>query len=112
MAYGSCVYKAFSTRGLTLVIGFFRWTIVSMPHTKYRDGWWTGILINVLERSRYKVYFDDPPKVIDFDRSEDSLGMSLWWLVVSVVVIAFQEKYWVWVERGVKLGLKKILLAF
>lgn len=33
----------------------------------YRDGWWTGVVRKVLEGSRYRVYFDNPPDVIDFD---------------------------------------------
>ncbi|KAJ9171694.1 hypothetical protein P3X46_015022 [Hevea brasiliensis] len=34
---------------------------------RYRDGWWTGVVRKVLERSRYRVYFNNPPDVIDFD---------------------------------------------
>ncbi|KAG8663620.1 hypothetical protein MANES_01G230800v8 [Manihot esculenta] len=34
---------------------------------RYRDGWWTGIVRKVLEPSRYRVCFDNPPDVIDFD---------------------------------------------
>ncbi|GLT59814.1 hypothetical protein SLA2020_326120 [Shorea laevis] len=37
---------------------------------RYRDGWWTGILRKVLENSRYRVYFDNPPDVIEFERSD------------------------------------------
>ncbi|XP_038682103.1 DUF724 domain-containing protein 6-like isoform X2 [Tripterygium wilfordii] len=33
----------------------------------YRDGWWVGTVKKVLEGSRYRVYFDNPPDVIDFD---------------------------------------------
>ncbi|XP_048232920.1 DUF724 domain-containing protein 6 isoform X3 [Ricinus communis] len=33
----------------------------------YRDGWWNGIVRKVLDGSRYRVYFDNPPDVIDFD---------------------------------------------
>ncbi|XP_065860282.1 DUF724 domain-containing protein 7-like [Euphorbia lathyris] len=33
----------------------------------YRDGWWTGVVRKVLEGSRYRVYFSNPPDVLDFD---------------------------------------------
>uniref|UniRef100_A0A2P2L4I5 Uncharacterized protein LOC105137022 isoform X3 n=1 Tax=Rhizophora mucronata TaxID=61149 RepID=A0A2P2L4I5_RHIMU len=33
----------------------------------YRDGWWTGTVAKVLEDSRFRVYFDNPPDVLDFD---------------------------------------------
>ncbi|XP_038683620.1 DUF724 domain-containing protein 6-like isoform X2 [Tripterygium wilfordii] len=33
----------------------------------YRDGWWVGTVRKVLQGSRYRVYFDNPPDVIDFD---------------------------------------------
>ncbi|GMI85833.1 hypothetical protein HRI_002252500 [Hibiscus trionum] len=34
----------------------------------YRDGWWTGVVRKVLKKSIYRVYFDNPPDVIEFDR--------------------------------------------
>lgn len=33
----------------------------------YRDGWWTGTIRKVLEDGRFRVYFDSPPDVIDFE---------------------------------------------
>ncbi|KAF3436567.1 hypothetical protein FNV43_RR23659 [Rhamnella rubrinervis] len=33
----------------------------------YRDGWWTGIIRKVLNNSKYRVFFDNPPDVIEFD---------------------------------------------
>ncbi|XP_059435515.1 DUF724 domain-containing protein 7-like isoform X3 [Corylus avellana] len=35
-----------------------------------RDGWWTGVVVKVLGDSRYRVYFKNPPDVIEFDRKE------------------------------------------
>ena len=37
---------------------------------RYRDGWWTGVVRKVLEKSKYRVYFDNPPDVIEFDRKD------------------------------------------
>ncbi|XVF72786.1 hypothetical protein PTKIN_Ptkin12aG0148100 [Pterospermum kingtungense] len=37
---------------------------------KSRDGWWTGVMRKVLEKSKYRVYFDNPPDVIEFDRKD------------------------------------------
>ncbi|XP_022757793.1 DUF724 domain-containing protein 2-like isoform X2 [Durio zibethinus] len=37
---------------------------------RYRDGWWTGVVRKVLEMSKYRVYFDNPPDVIEFDRKD------------------------------------------
>ncbi|XVE77519.1 hypothetical protein DITRI_Ditri13aG0069600 [Diplodiscus trichospermus] len=34
---------------------------------RYRDGWWTGVVRKVLEKSKYRVYFDNPPDVIEFE---------------------------------------------
>ncbi|KAK8650647.1 hypothetical protein V6N13_140276 [Hibiscus sabdariffa] len=34
----------------------------------YRDGWWTGVVRKVLKKSKFRVYFDNPPDVIEFDR--------------------------------------------
>ncbi|XWS31860.1 hypothetical protein CRYUN_Cryun23aG0111900 [Craigia yunnanensis] len=36
----------------------------------YRDGWWTGVVRKVLEKLKYRVYFDNPPDVIEFDRKD------------------------------------------
>ncbi|OMO64050.1 hypothetical protein CCACVL1_22090 [Corchorus capsularis] len=36
----------------------------------YRDGWWTGVVRKVVEKSKYRVYFDNPPDVIEFDRKD------------------------------------------
>ncbi|XWS76684.1 hypothetical protein CRYUN_Cryun01aG0198700 [Craigia yunnanensis] len=41
----------------------------------YRDGWWTGVVRKVLEKSKYRVYFDNPPDVIEFDRK----GLRVHW---------------------------------
>jgi hypothetical protein len=35
-----------------------------------RDGWWTGVVVKVLGDSRYRVYFKNPPDVIEFDRKD------------------------------------------
>nr|KJB24433.1 hypothetical protein B456_004G145200 [Gossypium raimondii] len=37
---------------------------------RYRDGWWTGVVRKVLAKSKYRVYFDNPPDVIEFDRKD------------------------------------------
>ncbi|XP_022728035.1 DUF724 domain-containing protein 2-like isoform X2 [Durio zibethinus] len=36
----------------------------------YRDGWWTGVVRKVLEKLKYRVYFDNPPDVIEFERKD------------------------------------------
>ncbi|XVF32929.1 hypothetical protein REPUB_Repub17cG0125200 [Reevesia pubescens] len=36
----------------------------------YKDGWWTGVVRKVVEKSNYRVYFDNPPDVIEFDRKD------------------------------------------
>lgn len=33
----------------------------------YRDGWWTGVIRKVLNNSKYRVFFDNPPDMIEFD---------------------------------------------
>lgn len=35
----------------------------------YRDGWWTGIIRKVLGKSKYRVFFENPPDVIEFELS-------------------------------------------
>ncbi|XWS36070.1 hypothetical protein CRYUN_Cryun20dG0052500 [Craigia yunnanensis] len=37
---------------------------------RYRDGWWSGVVRKVLEKSKYRVYFDNPPDVIEFERKD------------------------------------------
>ncbi|EOX95351.1 Domain of Uncharacterized protein function 724 6, putative isoform 1 [Theobroma cacao] len=37
---------------------------------RYRDGWWTGVVRRVLEKSKYRVYFDNPPDVIEFESKD------------------------------------------
>ncbi|XP_020538522.1 DUF724 domain-containing protein 6 isoform X2 [Jatropha curcas] len=45
---------------------------------RYRDGWWTGIVRKVLESSRCRVFFANPPEVIDFDGKD--LRVHLEWV--------------------------------
>lgn len=33
----------------------------------YRDGWWTGVISKVLGDSKYRVFFENPPDVIEFE---------------------------------------------
>lgn len=33
----------------------------------YRDGWWTGTVRKVLDNGKFRVCFDNPPDVIDFE---------------------------------------------
>ncbi|XVF22044.1 hypothetical protein REPUB_Repub12eG0140400 [Reevesia pubescens] len=42
----------------------------SVVDARYRDGWWTGVVRKVLEKSKYRVYFDNPPDVFEFDRKD------------------------------------------
>ena len=37
---------------------------------RYRDGWWSGVVRKVLEKSKYRVYFDNPPDIIEFERKD------------------------------------------
>ncbi|XP_030482161.2 DUF724 domain-containing protein 3 isoform X1 [Cannabis sativa] len=34
----------------------------------YRDGWWTGVVKKVLGFDRYRVFFENPPDLIEFER--------------------------------------------
>ncbi|XP_050367438.1 DUF724 domain-containing protein 3-like isoform X2 [Argentina anserina] len=35
----------------------------------YRDGWWTGVVHTVINKnSRYSIFFENPPDVLEFDR--------------------------------------------
>lgn len=43
-----------------------------------RDGWWTGVVVKVLGNSNYRVFFENPPDVLEFDRKE--LRVHLEWL--------------------------------
>lgn len=42
-----------------------------------RDGWWTGVVVKVLRDSRYRVFFENPPDVIEFHRQD--LRLHLEW---------------------------------
>ncbi|KAK3194331.1 hypothetical protein Dsin_025641 [Dipteronia sinensis] len=33
----------------------------------YRDGWWTGTVRKILEDGKYRVYFDNPPDLLEFE---------------------------------------------
>lgn len=44
----------------------------------YKDGWWIGVVRKALEGPRYRVYFDSPPDVIDFDGNQ--LRLHLKWV--------------------------------
>ncbi|KAG6704193.1 hypothetical protein I3842_07G123500 [Carya illinoinensis] len=43
-----------------------------------RDGWWTGVVVKVLGNSKYRVFFENPPDVIEFDRKD--LRVHLEWV--------------------------------
>ncbi|XP_004288549.1 PREDICTED: uncharacterized protein LOC101309389 isoform X2 [Fragaria vesca subsp. vesca] len=35
----------------------------------YRDGWWTGVIRKVIKKnSKYSIFFENPPDVLEFDR--------------------------------------------
>lgn len=36
----------------------------------YRDGWWTGTVRKILEDGRFRVYFDHPPDIIEFEAKD------------------------------------------
>ena len=37
----------------------------------FQDGWWTGVVTEVVERnSRYKVFFSNPPEELEFGSSD------------------------------------------
>lgn len=36
----------------------------------YRDGWWTGTVRKVLDNGKFRVCFDNPPDVIDFEAKD------------------------------------------
>lgn len=36
----------------------------------YRDGWWTGVITRVLDDSKFVVFFQNPPDLIEFGVSE------------------------------------------
>ncbi|PON42055.1 Agenet domain containing protein [Trema orientale] len=36
----------------------------------YRDGWWTGLVKKVLGNSKYRVFFENPPDVIEFEQKQ------------------------------------------
>ncbi|GMI76010.1 hypothetical protein HRI_001270100 [Hibiscus trionum] len=50
--------------------GAHQFEVNDVVDASYRDGWWTGVVRKVLEKSRYRVYFDNPPDVIEFDRKD------------------------------------------
>ncbi|KAL4290952.1 hypothetical protein GQ457_14G021260 [Hibiscus cannabinus] len=50
--------------------GAHRFDVNDVVDACYRDGWWTGIVRKVLGKSKYRVYFDNPPDVIEFDRKD------------------------------------------
>ncbi|KAL4324834.1 hypothetical protein GQ457_11G002230 [Hibiscus cannabinus] len=50
--------------------GAHQFEVNDVVDASYRDGWWTGVVRKVLERSKYRVYFDNPPDVIEFDRKD------------------------------------------
>ncbi|XP_041022161.1 DUF724 domain-containing protein 1-like isoform X6 [Juglans microcarpa x Juglans regia] len=44
----------------------------------FRDGWWTGVVVRVLGDSSYRVFFENPPGIFEFDRKY--LRVHLEWL--------------------------------
>ncbi|KAK8639604.1 hypothetical protein V6N13_137977 [Hibiscus sabdariffa] len=50
--------------------GAHQFEVNDVVDASYRDGWWTGVVRKVLEKSKYRVYFDNPPDVIEFDRKD------------------------------------------
>ncbi|XP_042991803.1 DUF724 domain-containing protein 6-like isoform X7 [Carya illinoinensis] len=44
----------------------------------FKEGWWTGVVVRVLGDSSYRVFFENPPDVIEFGRKD--LRVHLEWL--------------------------------
>lgn len=36
----------------------------------YRDGWWTGTVRKILEDGKLRVYFDNPPDLLEFEAKD------------------------------------------
>lgn len=36
----------------------------------YRDGWWTGVVKKVLGNSKYRVFFENPADIIEFEQKQ------------------------------------------
>ncbi|GMI70085.1 hypothetical protein HRI_000677800 [Hibiscus trionum] len=58
--------------------GAHRFEVNDVVGACYRDGWWTGVVRKVLENSKYRVYFDNPPDVVEFDGKD--LRVHLNWI--------------------------------
>ncbi|XP_041022159.1 DUF724 domain-containing protein 7-like isoform X5 [Juglans microcarpa x Juglans regia] len=56
----------------------------------FRDGWWTGVVVRVLGDSSYRVFFENPPGIFEFDRKY--LRVHLEWLGEKWVRTEKQEQ--------------------
>ncbi|KAG6644933.1 hypothetical protein CIPAW_08G086900 [Carya illinoinensis] len=56
----------------------------------FKEGWWTGVVVRVLGDSSYRVFFENPPDVIEFGRKD--LRVHLEWLGEKWVRIEKQEQ--------------------
>ncbi|XP_042991798.1 DUF724 domain-containing protein 2-like isoform X3 [Carya illinoinensis] len=56
----------------------------------FKEGWWTGVVVRVLGDSSYRVFFENPPDVIEFGRKD--LRVHLEWLGEKWVRIEKQQR--------------------
>ncbi|XP_041022158.1 DUF724 domain-containing protein 2-like isoform X4 [Juglans microcarpa x Juglans regia] len=57
----------------------------------FRDGWWTGVVVRVLGDSSYRVFFENPPGIFEFDRKY--LRVHLEWLGEKWVRTEKQDRF-------------------
>ena len=50
--------------------GVLEFEVGDVVDADYRDGWWTGVVRKVMGCDRYRVFFENPPDLIEFEKNQ------------------------------------------
>ena len=57
-------------RSLPPDAGVLEFEVGDVVDADYRDGWWTGVVRKVMGCDRYRVFFENPPDLIEFEKNQ------------------------------------------